>query len=105
MWQNDGDGLPQQVEQLPPRMAYRRLAVVFPSTLRTLRVYNSHAPDIHLIHKAARECPKLRTLSLARCTLFTMANCQFWSNLPRSESDAYFNNKQVVEYAVNMRKS
>lgn len=85
-------------------MAYRQLTVIFPPTLHTLRVYSGHAPDIYLIRKAARECPKLRTLTLARCTIFTKANCRFWGRLPRSESDAYFSNQQVVEYAVNTYK-
>lgn len=102
--QDDDIELPQQQELPPPRMSYRRLEVVFPPTLHTLRVYNGHAPDIYLIHKAARECPKLRILTLARCTLFTMTQCKFWSRLPRSENDAYFNNQQVAEYAVNMLK-
>ena len=91
-----------QQEQPLSRMTYRRLRVIFPPSLQTLRVYNGHAPDIYLIRKAMRKCPKLRTLTLARCTLFTMAGCRFWDSLPHSESDSYFNNEQVAEYAVNV---
>lgn len=85
-----------------PRMAYRRLKVIFPNTLRFLRIYNSHVPDLYLIQKAARECPELRVLTLARCTLFTRASCRFWDNLPQGESDAYFSNHKVVDYAVGV---
>ncbi|KAF8602597.1 hypothetical protein BDV93DRAFT_581796 [Ceratobasidium sp. AG-I] len=98
------DDEPQGQEQPFSRMAYRRLAVIFPPSLQILRVYNGHAPDIYLIRKVIRECPKLQTLTVARCTLFTMAGCQFWDSLPRSESDSYFNNEQVAEYATAIGK-
>lgn len=86
-------------------MAYRRLKVIFPNTLQVLRVYNSHVPDLYLIQKAARECPGLQVLTLARCTLFTQTGCRFWNQLPCGESDAYFSNHQVVDYAVGLSVS
>ncbi|CAE6429762.1 unnamed protein product [Rhizoctonia solani] len=55
----------------PARMSYRRLKIKFPTTLRTLRVYDSHVPDIYFIQQAAEQCPLLQSLTLARCTLFT----------------------------------
>jgi hypothetical protein len=91
-----------QPEPAPSRMSYRRMKVKFPPTLRTLEVYNSHVPDIYLIHKVIDECPELRSLTLARCTLFTRANCEFWKRLQRSESDSYFSNQEVEAYAVRI---
>ncbi|KAG8702395.1 hypothetical protein FRC08_003508 [Ceratobasidium sp. 394] len=88
----------------PSRMSYRKLRAKFPPTLRILRIYNSHVPDIYYIHKVVRECPELRSLTLARCTMFTRANCEFWERLPRSESDSYFNNLGVEGYATAVGK-
>ncbi|KDN47412.1 hypothetical protein RSAG8_03552, partial [Rhizoctonia solani AG-8 WAC10335] len=50
----------------PARMSYRRLRVNFPSTLRTLRVYDSHVPDVYFIQQVAEQCPLLQSLTLAR---------------------------------------
>jgi hypothetical protein len=96
-----GDAHQQEPPQ--PRMSYRRLRVKFPNTLRTLRVYNSHVPDIYFIQQVVDECPLLRSLTLARCTIFTCAQCKFWQRLPRTESDAYFSNQGVPAYAVSLR--
>jgi hypothetical protein len=96
------NGVNAQLEPTPSRMSYRRMKVKFPSTLRTLRVYNSHVPDIYFIRKVIRECPELRSLTLARCTIFTRANCEFWNRLPPSESDSYFSNQEVGAYAVRV---
>lgn len=100
--QDDGEDAHQQVDVIPPpRMSYRRLRLKLPHTLRTLKVYNSHVPDIYFIQQVATECPMLRSLTLARCTIFTCAQCEFWKRLPRSESDAYFSNQGVIAYAVS----
>ncbi|KAF8602598.1 hypothetical protein BDV93DRAFT_523966 [Ceratobasidium sp. AG-I] len=102
--QVDGADHSHSQQTTAPRMAYRRLKVTFPKTLQTLRIYNSHVPDIYLIQKAARDCPELKALTLARCTLFTRAGCRFWNNLPQGESDAYFSNHKVAEYASAVGK-
>ncbi|KAH7343180.1 hypothetical protein B0J17DRAFT_166755 [Rhizoctonia solani] len=83
----------------PVRMSYRKLRVNFPSTLLTLRVYDSHVPDIYFIQQVAEQCPLLESLTLSRCTLFTHQGCEFWRRLPRTESDAYFSNQGVSGYA------
>lgn len=101
----DGAHYHTQQQSAVPRMAYRRLKVTFPNTLQVLRVYDSHVPDLYLIQKAARECPELQTLTLARCTLFTRAGCTFWHRLPCGESDAYFSNHKVADYAVGLSVS
>ncbi|KAG8722003.1 hypothetical protein FRC09_007001 [Ceratobasidium sp. 395] len=93
-----------QLEPTPLRMSYRKLKVKLPQKLRTLRIYNSHVPDVQFIHKVARECPELRSLTLSRCTIFTRTNCGFWQRLPRSESDSYFSNQGVETYAVAVGK-
>ncbi|KAG8770723.1 hypothetical protein FRC12_004088 [Ceratobasidium sp. 428] len=98
---DDGHALSEAVAT---RMSYRKLKVKFPQTLRSLKVYNSHVPDIYYIHKAARECPELRSLTLARCTIFTQSDCAFWKRLPRSESDSYFSNVGVEAYAAAVGK-
>lgn len=94
------NGVPQQQELPRPRMSYRRLRVKFPETLRILSVFNSHAPDIYFIQQVVDECPLLRSLTLARCTIFTNPQCRFWQNLPRTESDSYFSDQGVADYAV-----
>ncbi|KAG8786855.1 hypothetical protein FRC12_016167 [Ceratobasidium sp. 428] len=96
-----GDAPPESVTT---RMSYRKLKVKLPQTLRKLKVYNSHVPDIYYIHKVARECPELRSLALARCTIFTQSDCAFWKRLPRSESDSYFSNVGVEAYAAAVGK-
>ncbi|QRV73288.1 hypothetical protein RhiJN_01302 [Ceratobasidium sp. AG-Ba] len=87
-------------EATPQRMSYRKLKVRFPETLRVLKIYDNHAPDIYFIDKVANECPNLQSLTLARCTMFTRLNCEFWARLPSSESDSYFSNYGVETYAV-----
>jgi hypothetical protein len=93
-----------QLEPTPSRMSYRRMKVKLPSMLRTLEVYNSHVPDVYFIRKVVCECPELRYLTLARCTIFTREHCEFWERLPRSESDSYFSNQEVEAYAVRTFK-
>lgn len=95
---------PQPQPQPQPRMSYRRLRVKLPKTLRTLRIYHSHVPDIYFIQHVADECPRLRSLTLARCTIFTCAQCKFWEQLPRTESDAYFSSQGVAAYAAALGK-
>ncbi|CUA67856.1 hypothetical protein RSOLAG22IIIB_03287 [Rhizoctonia solani] len=81
-------------------MSYRRLKINLPSTLRILRVYGSHVPDIYFIKQVAEQCPLLQSLTLARCTLFNHQGCGFWERLPRTESDAYFSDQGVSAYAA-----
>ncbi|CAE6423995.1 unnamed protein product [Rhizoctonia solani] len=91
----DADAHPQ-----PARMSYRRLKINLPGTLRILRVYGSHVPDIYFIKQVAEQCPLLQSLTLARCTLFNHQGCEFWERLPRTESDAYFSDQGVSAYAT-----
>ncbi|CAE6504755.1 unnamed protein product [Rhizoctonia solani] len=90
--------------QQPIRMSYRRLKVKLPSTLRTLKVYDSHVPDIHFIQQVTEQCPLLESLTLARCTIFARKECEFWRRLPRTESDAYFSNQGIASYAAAIGK-
>lgn len=98
---NNGEDAHQQHAIPQPRMSYRRLRLKLPHTLRTLKIYNSHVPDIYFIQQVVTECPLLRSLTLARCTIFTCAQCEFWKRLPRTESDAYFSNQGATAYAVS----
>ncbi|KAF8691114.1 hypothetical protein RHS03_08771, partial [Rhizoctonia solani] len=89
--------LPEVVQ--PIQMFYRRLKVYLPATLRALRVYDSHTPDIYFIRQVIEQCPLLQSLTLSRCTLFTRQECKFWKNLPQGESDSYFSDQGVPAYA------
>ncbi|CAE6439825.1 unnamed protein product [Rhizoctonia solani] len=95
----DGAHQPNMIIQ-PARMSYRRLRVELPSTLRRLRVYDSHVPDIYFIQQVVEQCPLLQSLTLARCTIFSRHGCDFWRRLPSTESDAYFSNQGVSAYAA-----
>ncbi|KAJ1309278.1 hypothetical protein OPQ81_004940 [Rhizoctonia solani] len=86
------------------RMSYRRIKAQLPDTLHTLRIYDSHVPDIYFIQQVAEQCPLLRSLTLARCTIFTRQECEFWRRLPRTETDAYFSNQGISAYAAAIAK-
>ncbi|KAF8602592.1 hypothetical protein BDV93DRAFT_607419 [Ceratobasidium sp. AG-I] len=87
-----------------PRMSYKNLWVKFPSSLKVLRLFHGHCPDIAIIRKAASDCPQLEVLTLGRCTMFTQGCCQFWAHLPPEEHDAYFSNTDVEDYAEAVGK-
>lgn len=87
---------------IPPRMSYKNLGARFPCTLKTLRLFHGHCPDIAIIRKAASDCPELEVLTLGRCTMFTEDQCRFWGHLPPGEHDAYFSNEDVEDYAVSI---
>ncbi|CAE6439818.1 unnamed protein product [Rhizoctonia solani] len=97
---NDDDHPHDNIPQ-PIPMSYRRLRVKLPGSLRTLRVYGSHVPDVYFIQQVVEQCPLLQSLTLARCTIFSRQECDFWKRLPRTESDAYFNDNGIHAYAVS----
>ncbi|QRV88184.1 hypothetical protein RhiJN_16202 [Ceratobasidium sp. AG-Ba] len=102
--EHEYDDTEAQAEDITARMSYRKLKVRLPATLRALRIYNSHVPDIYFIHKVVGECPHLQSLTLARCTMFTRPDCEFWARLPGNESDSYFSNQGIETYAAAVGK-
>lgn len=83
------------------RFAYQDIFTELPQSLRHLEIRHAHGPDVNVIVRVKRFCPRLETLWLGRCTMFNRTPaCQFWESFP-FDHDSYISSEGTDAYAVS----
>lgn len=95
----------QDVRRLTPgtnRFAYQDIFTELPQSLRHLEIRHAHGPDVNVIVRVKRFCPRLETLWLGRCTMFNRTPaCQFWESFP-FDHDSYISSEGTDAYAYSL---
>ncbi|QRV73242.1 F-box-like domain protein [Ceratobasidium sp. AG-Ba] len=108
--------------EITPGFNYRQPVSSFPPTMTSLSVRGTHGSETPLLRNLGLQCPDLRVLRLAKCTMFDSctkacgaksngsrhtdryrqlgdgSDCSFWGTFPFSH-DIYFGGENVEAYA------